>query len=221
MKKLLFLSLTFLMTSLLIADKNTTVAKQDADKNAIVIKNDTSALSIVAQQLPLNAGFINSFEVMTSSKKGKEIRELISKKENEFQQKLLVEEKEITKIQESYKAKVAAGAMIDDAALRKEKRKLEEKEEAYKIMIRGMQEDLNAMVQELTAELSGIVEAEIAQFAKQNNFDVIFDIATGRIVYCASHLNKTAALTTLVDNKIEKETATKVAVNAKNKTVAA
>lgn len=195
-----------------------------ADKNAVVVKADTSAIAVTSAQLPLNAGFINSFEVMTSSKKGKEIREVIAKKESEFQQKLLAEEKEITKLQEGYKAKLAAGNMIDEAALRKEKRKLEEKEEAYKILVRGMQEDLNTLVQELTAELSKVVEAEIAQFAKDNKFEVIFDIATGRIIYCADHLNKTAALTTLVDNKTmqkEKEATAVAKIDNKKATAAA
>lgn len=209
MKNLLFLSITLLMTSLLVADKN-----------AVVVKADTSAITAISQQLPLNAGFINSFEVMTSSKKGKEIRELIAKKENEFQQRLLTEEKEITKLQEGYKAKLAAGSMIDEAALRKEKRKLEEKEESYKALVRGMQEDLNTLVQELTAELSKIVEAEIAQFAKDNKFEVIFDIATGRIIYCAEHLNKTSALTTLVDNKtMQKEKESTAVAKTDNKKV--
>jgi|GEM_PF-5003578 len=157
--------------------------------------------AIVAEvNLSHRTGFINSYELMTVSAMGMEIRAKASSTEEKFHQELSKDETALKKAVEEYKAKAP---LMSQAARVSEENRLKDLEEAYKNKARRMQDELNAFLQEETTKLSMIIEAEIQSFAQKNEFDVVFDIATGRIVYCEQSLNKTSDLIALVNTKTE------------------
>ena len=160
-----------------------------------------SSNAIVAEVgLSHKTGFINSYELMTSSAAGMEIRAKASSMEEKFHQELIKDEDGLKKAVDEYKAKAP---LMSQAARVAEENRLKDLEESYKNKARRMQEELNAFLQEETTKLSMVIEGEIQSFAQKSGFDVIFDIATGRIVYCEQTLNKTSDLIALVNTKTE------------------
>lgn len=166
------------------------VAKPALSSNPIVAEMDLSH----------RTGFINSYELMTASSMGMEIRAKASSMEEKFHQELLKDEEGLKKAVDEYKAKAP---LMSQAARVSEENRLKDLEESYKNKARRMQEELNAFLQEETTKLSMIIEAEIQSFAQKNQFDVVFDIATGRIIYCEQALNKTSDLIAVVNAKTE------------------
>lgn len=157
--------------------------------------------SIIAEvNLSNRTGFINSYELMTASAMGMEIRSKAAVLEEKFHQELVKDEENLKKSFDDFQSK---RPLMTQAAQVAEANRLKDLEESYKNKARRMQEELNAFLQEETTKLSMIIEAEIQSFAEVNGFNVVFDIATGRIVYCEQQLNKTPDLITLVNTKTE------------------
>jgi Skp family chaperone for outer membrane proteins len=184
-----------LLSLLLFSTIGNAGTKQAASQPALV------GSAIVAEvNLSHRTGFINSYELMTLSALGAEIQAKAAAMEEKFRQELAKDEENLKKAVSEFQAKAP---MMAQAAQIAEKNKLVDLEESYKNKAGRMQQELNAFLQEETTKLSMIIEAEIKTFAEKSGFDVVFDIATGRVVYCEQKLNKTADLIALVNTKTE------------------
>jgi len=173
-----------------------------AIKQAAVVQPILAGPALVAEMsLAPRTGFINSYELMTLSSLGMEIQAKAASMEEKFRLELARDEETLKKAASEFQAK---SPMMSQAAQIAEKNKLVDLEESYKNKAGRMQQELNAFLQEETTKLSVIIEGNIKAFAQNNQFDVVIDVATGRVVYCEQKLNKTADLIALVNAETEK-----------------
>lgn len=165
-----------------------------------IAANTQSTIPHKAITSEMNLAIINSQELVMLSTMGQEIRTKATSMEEKFHTELSKDEYELKKTIDDYKEKAP---LMSQAARVSEENKIKELEDRYKNKARRMQEELNAFLQEEMTKLSLIIESEIPSFAEKSRFDVIFDAATGRIVYCKEELNTTSDLVAIVNNKTE------------------
>jgi len=55
-------------------------------------------------------------------------------------------------------------------------------------------EKIKRRTEEVAQGFSKKVEQQIAEFARQNSYDLVFDRASGKLIYAAGHLNQTQAV---------------------------
>jgi Skp family chaperone for outer membrane proteins len=148
-----------------------------------------------------NPCFFNYSEFVSTSTIGIEMRNELVTMEEKFHKDAMQKEAALKELVEEYNSKKP---MLSQAAKVSEENKLKSEEEQFRNMIRRMQQEMTAYAEELGKEMSALLEDELQVFAEKNGYDVIFDIATGRIVYCKEQLNKTADIVALVNEKTEK-----------------
>jgi Skp family chaperone for outer membrane proteins len=162
-----------------------------------------------------NPCFFDYAQFVNSSEMGKEMRSKLEKMETDFHAKAMQEEEKLKKLVEEYKSKAP---LLSQSARASEENKIKEVEEQYRNMIRRMQQELSVLAEELGREIATLLESELKEFAQKNGYTVVFDIATGRIVYCQEALNKTDDIVALVNAKTEQYKKEALAKDTKEKT---
>ena len=203
-------------------DKAVTVAKKDTPapaKTTVAPKKESSpqAQTLSATDIILdkqiNMGFVESFTVMGEGNSGVDERHNIEEKRNFATQEIQEESKQFEKAKADY---VAKSTTMTDTAREKEEKKLIKMERELKNLVAEKEEELKLDMQLATETLARELEVAVAQLAKEENLDVVFDKMTGRAIYVSEKLDYTAKAIKEVNKNYE----IKLAQNKQNKTAA-
>jgi Skp family chaperone for outer membrane proteins len=162
----------------------------------MLTKTLTDASVVSSSILPLHVGVIDTFEVMNNSVKGAQMRAAFEKRQQEVTKELMVEKERIEKEFTDFKAK---SSILSESARKKDELRLRDAQLGYQQLVESKQNQLTIEMQELTGEIATVVEQQVQELARQHNFDLVFDSATGRILYHKASLDLTKETITLVD----------------------
>ncbi len=146
-------------------------------------------------------GIVELFSSLTECGDGVEAREHLEGEKNQKIEKLKQEEQDLMK--EINQFKVEASLMSEEVRLEKQK-DLERKKRKLEEMAKDLEDELKLKMQRKTEALAREFEIAVQEVAKEQGFDIVIDLSTSRVVYCAKEeLNITKHVVSKMDKKRE------------------
>jgi Skp family chaperone for outer membrane proteins len=190
---------TIISTSFTTAEDKASVAmvKKDTQIKTIASKETPesqklSAADFISEKditLDITVKFIEALTVMGEGDPGLEQRQALEAKRNLSSQEIQEESRDFEKAKNDY---IAKSTTMSDPAREKEEKKLVKMERDIKNLVAEKEDELKLDMQLATETLARELETAVAQLAKEENIDVVFDKMTGRAIYVSEKLDYTA-----------------------------
>jgi Skp family chaperone for outer membrane proteins len=200
----------------------TTPLAHAEDKAAVATaKKETKSQNLSATDIikdknftiDVSVAFVESFSVMGEGEPGINEKQAIESKRNFAAQEIQDESKQFEKAKADY---IAKSTTMSDSARDKEEKKLVKMERELKNLVAEKEEELKMDMQIATETLARELETAVAQLAKDENLDVVFDKMTGRAIYVSEKLDYTSKAI----EQVNKNYQVKLAQNKQGKTEA-
>ncbi len=164
--------------------------------------NTHIAVGDVTTKAPKGAkvGYVNVPEAMQNSKKGAEIAKTLDVKRQGLTEAIKKEEAKITQAMNDSKN---SQSTMSPAARNAEEAKVVKMRRDYESLVKASEDDLKIAMQQASEELTAEVEKTAIEIAKNNGYDIIVDVYSGRTVYAATDALNTADLIHAMDRKYE------------------
>jgi Skp family chaperone for outer membrane proteins len=165
-------------------------------------KNLTTADIIGDSNIMIDAaiGFVDSFAIMGDCQEGQKARKEIETKRDLASGEIQEESKRYEKAKSDY---VSKSTTMNDSARDKAEKQLAKMERDIKNLVAEKEEELKTEMQAATEMLAQGLDAGIAQLAKNEHLDVIFDKMTGRAMYVSEKFDFTSKAINVVNEKYE------------------
>lgn len=173
----------------------------------------TATTSAKPAEKVIKIRYIDTVDVMKTSKAGVQARKKLEAQEQAFTQELKEKGEELQQAMIEYNEKAPVMSEEEQAkqgaAIQKDRAEYEER-------VNQISYQMNAAVQKVTEELGKQLEGVAADLAKREKIDAIHDIATGRVVYAADSLKITKDIVKDLDTQYDqKQAKLKKAADAK------
>jgi len=165
----------------------------------------------------LKLGTINIIEIMRDSEAGKKATNEMEVKREKLTADIQKDEQAFTKAMDEYNNKKS---MLSTDAREKEETRLMNMRNDLENKVKKSEDELKRAMQYASDNLSKQAQAVIEEYAVKNNYDLIQDTASGRVVYRADKTDLTKVMVANMDAANKKDSSDKKVQTAANKPAA-
>jgi len=144
--------------------------------------------------------FVDSFALMRETGEGKEISQDLQEKYKEYALDIQKDNEELEKEAADYKRKEA---MLSESARESEQKKLMKKKRELESKIQESEEDYKREANKATEQVFKEITEAVAETAKAEGLDAVFDMNSGRAIYVADAVNYTEKVKDGMDKRYE------------------
>lgn len=184
----------FLSILLLLSGSIAWAAQQPKNVNTAV---EVKGVNIDAAS-DLKVRYVHIMDAMQVSKRGQEIQKELEAKRDELMNKVKKEEEKLKAMLAEFKSKEST---LNKDARNAEEAKIVKKQREYEALVKGCEDDLKVVMQQLTGEITEEAQKMTAVMAKAKGYDVVVDSYTGQAVYVSEKAMVTADLVKEMDKK--------------------
>lgn len=148
----------------------------------------------------IREAYVEAQTVMVSSKAGQEAQQELKTKQEESLKRVQQTEQEFLKAQKEFASKAST---LSPEAQDKEQKKLAKMKRDGEGLLQEIKEELQVEMYKKTEILDQELMLAAADFAKENNLDIVKDKATGRPLFVAQRLDCTEGLTKALDKQFD------------------
>lgn len=181
--------------SFMLADKEITPLKTAHKATDAGTKNEVR---------PLKEKYIDAPFVMMNSARGKDAQDAVRAKQEDAFKRVEKSKEKIVKKETDFKNQ--ASTLSADAQTAK-RREIAKDEQAHQAFMQDLQEELQAEIIKITAELDQELLAAAEQLAIQEGLDVVKDKTTGRALYTSAAADKSDEIAKIIDTNYKKKLA--------------
>jgi outer membrane protein len=128
----------------------------------------------------LKLATVNILDIMRESEEGKKVTGELEKKRKELTERIQKSEQKLTAELNTFKEKAS---ILDEAAREKEEARLMKERRNLENLVQTSEDELKHMMQNASDRLTSKAQAVIEKHAQANGYDIIMDVASGRVVY--------------------------------------